>query len=92
MHNFALNSREALGLPSSTLHRLEHGNKLPLEIPQLMMAFTADRQAKANTIAERDKLYTASAARKRQSAPIFRTRRSILARTPGKKGRRSSSI
>ena len=91
MHKFALNSREALGLPSSTLHRLDRGDKLPLGIPQLMMAFTADRQAKANIIAERDKLYTASAA-KRQSAPIFRTRRSILARTPGKKGRRSSSI
>ena len=49
MHNFALNSREALGLPSSTLHRLDRGDKLPLGIPQLMMAFTADRQAKANT-------------------------------------------
>src|SRR6266576_4336331 len=50
--------------------QIDRGDKLPLGIPQLMMAFTADGQAKANIIAERDKLYTPSATKKAARADI----------------------
>jgi Protein of unknown function (DUF1264). len=55
-----------IGTYGKTWHtwQVDRGDKLPMGIPQLMMAFTADGQAKANIIAERDKLYGASAAKK----------------------------
>jgi len=61
-----------IGTYGKTWHtwQVDRGDKLPLGIPQLMMAFTADGQAKANIIAERDKLYGASAAKKTARADI----------------------
>src|SRR5438067_3734630 len=61
-----------IGTYGKTWHtwQVDRGDKLPLGIPQLMMAFTADGQAKANIIAERDKLYTASATKKAARADI----------------------
>jgi hypothetical protein len=61
-----------IGTYGKTWHfwQVDRGDKLPLGIPQLMMAFTADGQAKANIIAERDRLYTASAAKKTARADI----------------------
>jgi hypothetical protein len=61
-----------IGTYGKTWHfwQVDRGDKLPLGIPQLMMAFTADGQAKANIIAERDKLYTASASKKAARADI----------------------
>ena len=61
-----------IGTYGKTWHtwQVDRGDKLPLGIPQLMMAFTADGQAKANIIAERDKLYTPSAAKKAARADI----------------------
>jgi hypothetical protein len=55
-----------IGTYGKTWHtwQVDRGDKLPLGIPQLMMAFTADGQAKANIIAERDKLYTPSATKR----------------------------
>ena len=55
-----------IGTYGKTWHmwQVDRGDKLPLGIPQLMMAFTADGQVKANIMAERDKLYGASAAKK----------------------------
>jgi hypothetical protein len=50
--------------------QVDRGDKLPLGIPQLMMAFTADGQAKANIIAERDKLYGSTAVKKTARADI----------------------
>src|SRR6266705_1219026 len=61
-----------IGTYGKTWHtwQVDRGDKLPLGIPQLMMAFTADGQAKANIIAERDKLYTPSATKKTARADI----------------------
>ena len=61
-----------IGTYGKTWHfwQVDRGDKLPLGIPQLMMAFTADGQAKASIIAERDKLYTPSAAKKTARADI----------------------
>jgi hypothetical protein len=61
-----------IGTYGKTWHmwQVDRGDKLPLGIPQLMMAFTADGQAKANIIAERDKFYTPSAAKKTARADI----------------------
>jgi Protein of unknown function (DUF1264) len=61
-----------IGTYGKTWHfwQVDRGDKLPLGIPQLMMAFTADGQAKASIIAERDKLYTPSAAKKTACADI----------------------
>ncbi len=57
-----------IGTYGKTWHmwQVDRGDKLPLGIPQLMMAFTADGQAKANIIAERDKLYGSTAAKRIQ--------------------------
>jgi hypothetical protein len=61
-----------IGTHGKTWHtwQVDRGDKLPLGIPQLMMAFTADGQAKPNIIAERDKLYTPSATKKAARADI----------------------
>jgi len=61
-----------IGTYGKTWHmwQVDRGDKLPLGIPQLMMAFTADGQAKANIIAERDKLYGSTAAKKAARADI----------------------
>ena len=61
-----------IGTYGKTWHmwQIDRGDKLPLGIPQLMMAFTADGQAKANIIAERDKLYGSTAAKKAARADI----------------------
>jgi hypothetical protein len=61
-----------IGTYGKTWHfwQVDRGDKLPLGIPQLMMAFTADGQARASIIAERDKLYTPSAAKKTARADI----------------------
>ena len=61
-----------IGTYGKTWHfwQIDRGDKLPLGIPQLMMAFTADGQAKASIIAERDRLYTPSAAKKTARADI----------------------
>jgi hypothetical protein len=55
-----------IGTYGKTWHtwQVDRGDKLPLGIPQLMMAFTADGQAKANIISERDKLYGSTDAKK----------------------------
>jgi hypothetical protein len=55
-----------IGTYGKTWHtwQVDRGDKLPMGIPQLMMAFTADGQAKANIMIERDKLYGPSAAKK----------------------------
>src|SRR3989454_10641641 len=61
-----------IGTYGKTWHmwQVDRGDKLPLGIPQLMMAFTADGQAKANIIGERDKLYGSTAAKKMARADI----------------------
>ena len=61
-----------IGTYGKTWHmwQVDRGDKLPLGIPQLMMAFTADGQAKANIIAERDKLYPPSAVKKTARSDI----------------------
>ena len=61
-----------IGTYGKTWHtwQVDRGDKVPMGIPQLMMAFTADGQAKANIVAERDKLYGASAAKKTARADI----------------------
>src|SRR2546430_17618640 len=61
-----------IGTYGKTWHtwQVDRGDKLPMGIPRLMMAFTADGQAKANIVAERDKLYGASAAKKTARADI----------------------
>jgi Protein of unknown function (DUF1264) len=48
-----------IGTYGKTWHtwQIDRSDKIPMEIPQLMMAFTKDGQAKANIVAERDKLY-----------------------------------
>lgn len=61
-----------IGTYGKTWHtwQVDRGDKLPMGIPQLMMAFTADGQANAKVIAERDKLYGPSAAKKTARADI----------------------
>jgi hypothetical protein len=61
-----------IGTYGKTWHtwQVDRGDKLPLGIPQLMMAFTADGQAKANIISERDKLYGSTDAKKAARADI----------------------
>lgn len=61
-----------IGTYGKTWHtwQVDRGDKLPMGIPQLMMAFTADGQAKANVLAERDKLYGPAAAKKTARADI----------------------
>ena len=50
--------------------QIDKNDKLPLGIPQLMMAFTKDGQAKANLLAQRDQLYGASSEKKTARADI----------------------
>ena len=61
-----------IGTYGKTWHmwQVDRGDKIPLGIPQLMMAFTKDGQASPNIIAERDKLYGPSAAKKTARADI----------------------
>ena len=61
-----------IGTYGKTWHtwQVDRGDKLPLGIPQLMMGFTADGQAKANIVSERDKLYGSSDAKKAARADI----------------------
>ena len=61
-----------IGTYGKTWHtwQIDRGDKLPMGIPQLMMAFTKDGQAKANIVAERDKLYGDSNAKKTARADI----------------------
>lgn len=61
-----------IGTYGKTWHtwQVDRGDKLPLGIPQLMMGFTADGQAKAKIVAERDKLYGSSDAKKAARADI----------------------
>jgi hypothetical protein len=61
-----------IGTYGKTWHtwQIDRGDKLPMGIPQLMMAFTKDGQAKANIMAERDKLYGDSNAKKTARADI----------------------
>ena len=51
-----------IGTYGKTWHtwQVDRGDKLPLGIPQLMMAFTRDGQLDAKIAAERDKLYPVS--------------------------------
>ena len=62
-----------IGTYGKTWHtwQVDRGDKLPLGIPQLMMGFTTDGQAKANIVAERDKLYGSSNAKKAARADIL---------------------
>jgi hypothetical protein len=61
-----------IGTYGKTWHtwQVDRGDKLPMGIPQLMMGFTADGQAKANIVAERDKLYGSSEVKKAARADI----------------------
>jgi Protein of unknown function (DUF1264) len=61
-----------IGTYGKTWHtwQVDRGDKLPLGIPQLMMGFTGDGQAKATIVAERDKLYGSSDAKKAARADI----------------------
>jgi hypothetical protein len=61
-----------IGTYGKTWHtwQVDRGDKLPMGIPQLMMGFTAHGQAKAKMIAERDKLYGSSDAKKSERADI----------------------
>ena len=61
-----------IGTYGKTWHtwQIDRGDKLPMGIPQLMMAFTKDGQAKPNIVAERDKLYGDSNAKKTARADI----------------------
>jgi hypothetical protein len=56
-----------IGTYGKTWHtwQVDRGDKLPLGIPQLMMAFTKDGQLDAKIAAERDKLYSTSIAAKK---------------------------
>lgn len=56
-----------IGTYGKTWHtwQVDRGDKLPLGIPQLMMAFTKDGQLDAKIAAERDKLYSVSVATKK---------------------------
>jgi hypothetical protein len=61
-----------IGTYGKTWHtwQVDRGDKLPMGIPQLMMAFTADGQAKAKIVSERNKLYGSSDAKKMARADI----------------------
>jgi Protein of unknown function (DUF1264) len=61
-----------IGTYGKTWHmwQVDRGDKIPMGIPQLMMAFTKDGQASASIIAERDKLYGPSPAKKSARADI----------------------
>lgn len=61
-----------IGTYGKTWHtwQVDRGDKLPMGIPQLMMGFTADGQAKAKIVSERDKLYGSSDAKKAARADI----------------------
>lgn len=56
-----------IGTYGKTWHtwQVDRGDKLPLGVPQLMMAFTKDGQLNAKTAAEREKLYPVSVAAKK---------------------------
>ena len=56
-----------IGTYGKTWHtwQVDRGDKLPLGIPQLMMAFTKDGQLDPKIAAERDKLYSVSVAAKK---------------------------
>jgi len=56
-----------IGTDGKTWHtwQVDRGDKLPLGIPQLMMAFTADGQLNSAVAAEREKLYPISVAAKK---------------------------
>jgi len=56
-----------IGTYGKTWHtwQVDRGDKLPLGIPQLMMAFTKDGQLNSKIAAERDKLYSVSVAAKK---------------------------
>jgi hypothetical protein len=56
-----------IGTYGKTWHtwQVDRGDKLPLGIPQLMMAFTKDGQLDAKIAAEREKLYPVSVAAKK---------------------------
>jgi hypothetical protein len=56
-----------IGTYGKTWHmwQVDRGDKLPLGIPQLMMAFTKDGQLDAKIAAEREKLYPTSVAAKK---------------------------
>jgi hypothetical protein len=56
-----------IGTYGKTWHtwQVDRGDKLPLGIPQLMMAFTKDGQLDPKIAAERDKLYSTSVAAKK---------------------------
>jgi len=55
-----------IGTYGKTWHtwQVDRDAKLPMGIPQLMMAFTADGQAQAKILSERDSLYGSSATKK----------------------------
>src|SRR2546430_12554037 len=55
-----------IGTYGKTWHtwQVDRDAKLPMGIPQLMMAFTGDGQAQAKILSERDSLYGSSAAKK----------------------------
>jgi len=61
-----------IGTYGKTWHmwQVDRGDKIPMGIPQLMMAFTKDGQASPSILAERDKLYGASASKKTARADI----------------------
>ena len=56
-----------IGTYGKTWHtwQVDRGDKLPLGIPQLMMAFTKDGQLDPKIAAERDQLYSISVAAKK---------------------------
>jgi len=61
-----------IGTYGKTWHtwQVDRDAKLPMGIPQLMMAFTGDGQAQAKILSERDSLYGSSAAKKTARADI----------------------
>jgi hypothetical protein len=61
-----------IGTYGKTWHmwQVDRGDKIPMGIPQLMMAFTKDGQASASFLAERDKLYGPSATKKTARSDI----------------------
>src|SRR4029077_18667597 len=80
-----------IGTYGKTWHfwQVDRGDKLPLGIPQLMMGFTADGQAK-QALSPSAISSIRPRLRKRRPAPTFRTRHSIRGPTHGKKARRFS--
>jgi len=50
--------------------QIDRNDKIPMGIPQLMMAFTKDGQAKADVLAQRDQLYGPASAKKTARADI----------------------